>query len=64
MPIQNCTENQVYVFPEKEMRGLSPSSYIHVSVSDLYIPRIGPIIFGCSKIDRPILEIYKSLTDI
>jgi hypothetical protein len=21
-------------------------------------------IFGCSKIDRPILEIYKSLTDI
>ncbi len=41
----------------------SPNSYIHMSVSDLYILRMGHI-FGCSKIDRPILEIYKSLTDI
>jgi hypothetical protein len=24
------------------MRGLSPNFYIHVSVNDLYIPRIGP----------------------
>jgi hypothetical protein len=38
----HCPENQIYVFPEKELRGLSPNSYIHVSVSDLYIPRIGP----------------------
>ncbi len=29
------------MFLEKELRGLSPSSYIHVSVSDLYIPMIG-----------------------
>jgi hypothetical protein len=34
----------IYVFPEKG-RGLSPNSYIHVSVSDLYIPRIGPHIW-------------------
>jgi hypothetical protein len=39
------------------------SFHIHVSVSDLYIPRIGlPIC--CSKVGRPILGIYKSLTDI
>jgi hypothetical protein len=38
----HCSENPIYVFPEKELRGLSPKSYIHVSVSDLYIPRIGP----------------------
>jgi hypothetical protein len=28
------------IFPEKELRGLSPNSYIPVSVSDLYIPTI------------------------
>ncbi len=27
------------------LRGLSPNFHIHVSVSDLYIPRIGPHIF-------------------
>jgi hypothetical protein len=32
-----------------------PNSYIHVSVSDLYILRIGPP-FDCSKIDRLIWE--------
>ncbi len=37
----HCTENPFYVFPEMELRDLVPSSYIHVSVSDLYIPRIG-----------------------
>jgi hypothetical protein len=52
----HCINNPIYVFPEKELRGLRPNSYIHVSV-------IGPQ-FGCSKIDRPILEICKSLTDI
>jgi hypothetical protein len=38
-------ENPIYVFLEKELHGLSPKSYIHVSVSDLYIPRIGPHIW-------------------
>ncbi len=33
------------MFPEKELRGLSPNFHILVSVSDLYIPRIGPPIF-------------------
>jgi hypothetical protein len=35
----------MYVFPEKELRGLSPNFHIHVSVSDLYIPRNGPPTF-------------------
>jgi hypothetical protein len=34
-------ENPVSIFPEKELRGLSPNFHIHVSVSDLYIARIG-----------------------
>jgi hypothetical protein len=35
------TENLKQIFPGKELRGYSPNSYIHVSVSDLYIPLIG-----------------------
>jgi hypothetical protein len=31
--------------PRKELRGLSPNFYIHVSLSDLFIPTIGPPIF-------------------
>jgi hypothetical protein len=41
----HCNENPIYVSPEKELHGLSPNFHIHVSVSDLYIPRIGPHIF-------------------
>jgi hypothetical protein len=38
-----------------------PYSYIHVSMSDLYIPRIGPHIWlQQNTVDRPILEIYFS----
>jgi hypothetical protein len=40
-----CNENPIYVFPEKELRGLSLNFYIHVSVSDLYNPWISPHIF-------------------
>ncbi len=29
------------IFPEKELRGYSTNSYIHVTVSDLYAPLIG-----------------------
>jgi hypothetical protein len=36
-----CIENPIYVFPEMKLRGLVPNSYIHVYVSDLYIPKIG-----------------------
>jgi hypothetical protein len=38
----HCNENPVYVFLSWELRCLSPDSHIHVSVSDLCIPRIGP----------------------
>jgi hypothetical protein len=33
---KHCNENPIYVFPEKELRGLSPNFQIHVSVSDSY----------------------------
>ncbi len=63
----HCNENPIYVFLFWEMRtrSLNPNFHIHVSLPDLYIPRIGPhTVFNCSKIDKPILEIYKSLTDM
>ncbi len=34
------TENSKHIFPEMKLRGLSPDSYIYVSVSDLYISTI------------------------
>ncbi len=37
----HCTENPIYVLPEMKLRDLVSSSYIHVTVSDLYIPMIG-----------------------
>jgi hypothetical protein len=58
----HCNKNPIYVFLLWEMRGLSPYFYIHVSVSDLYIPRIGPHI-SCSRIGRSFVGIYKSLTE-
>jgi hypothetical protein len=42
---RDITEKLKQIFPEKELRSLSPNFHIHVSVSDLYIPRIGPHIF-------------------
>jgi hypothetical protein len=41
-PTTHCNENPIYVFPEKELCGLSPNFHIYVSVSNLYIARIGP----------------------
>jgi hypothetical protein len=38
-----------------KLRGPIPNFYIYVSVSDLYIPRIGLHIIGCSKIGGQIL---------
>jgi hypothetical protein len=35
------TENSRKIFPEKELRGLSPDFHIHMSVSELYITMIG-----------------------
>jgi hypothetical protein len=37
----HCKRDQIYVFPEMKLRGLVPNSYIHVSVSDSYVPTIG-----------------------
>ncbi len=58
----HCNGNNVYIFLFWELRGLSPNFHILVSVSVLYIPRIGPHISSNRK-GRPIVEIYNSLTD-
>jgi hypothetical protein len=41
-PYPHCKENSIYVYLFWELRDLSPNFYIHVSVSDLYIPKNGP----------------------
>ena len=38
----HCNENLIYVLLFWELCDLSPNFHINVSVSDLYIPRIGP----------------------
>ncbi len=38
----HCIEDPIHVFPKMKLCGLSPHFHIHVSVSDLYIPSIGP----------------------
>ena len=38
----HCKEDPIYVFQEMKLRGLVPNFHIHVSVSNLYIPRIDP----------------------
>ncbi len=57
----------IYVFPEMKQffpkqnyNVLSPSSYTHLSVRDLYIPGL-VCLFCCREICGPILGIYKSL---
>jgi hypothetical protein len=41
-PLQrHCTEIWKIIFPERKLRDLSPTFYIHLSVGDLYIPTIG-----------------------
>jgi hypothetical protein len=60
----------IYVFPEMKLlfpkqnyNVLSPSSYTHISVRDLYFfPRL-VYPFCCREICGPILGIYKSITD-
>jgi hypothetical protein len=44
-----------YVFLFWELRWLSTNFHIHVSVSDLYIPRIGPHI-SCSRIGKEYIK--------
>ncbi len=58
----HCKEVSIYVFPEKELRkkkrSLSTNFRIHVFVSDLYIPTIGPPIFlqQNRQTDRALLQ--------
>jgi hypothetical protein len=47
---------------QSQNRGLSPNFHIHVSVSELYIPRMGLSVL-LEEICRLILGIYKSLED-
>ncbi len=63
LQVTHWTENPIYLFPEKELPGLGPNSYIHMKVSDIYCPRIGPHIW-LQQNRQTDLEIYKSLTDI
>ncbi len=61
-PQRHNTENSKQVFPGKELRGYSPYSYIHVSVSDLYIPLIGlPVLLQENRWAER--GKYRSLTD-
>ncbi len=39
--VRHNNENSQQMFPEKELRGHSLGSYIHVPVSDLYTPTTG-----------------------
>ncbi len=59
----HCKEISIYVFPEKGLRGISPNFHIRVSVSDLYIPTIGPPIFLQLQNRQTDFGIYKSLTE-
>ncbi len=58
----HCTENSKQIFQEMKLRGLVSNFYIHVSVSDLYIPTIGPQT-QYRKIGGPVMWIYKLITD-
>jgi hypothetical protein len=52
----HCNENPIYVFLFWELRG--PTFHIHMSVSGLYTVFLESVrIYGCSKIDKPFLEI-------
>ncbi len=51
------SENLKQIFPEMELRGLSPNSYIDVTLSDSWIPTIVLPILP-HKICRPIMGIY------
>ncbi len=46
------TENWKQIFPEKELHGHNHNFYIHVSVSDLYIPTIDLHTVGAESLCR------------
>ncbi len=59
----HCNGNSVYIYLFWEYRGLSTNFHIHVSLSDLYIPRIS-LHISSSRTGRPTVGIYNSLTDM
>ncbi len=59
----HCKEISIYVFLEKELRGLSSPFHIHVPVSDFYIPTIGPIFLQQNMQIDAMVGIYKSHTE-
>ncbi len=61
-PHLHCNGNSVYISLFWELRGLSPNFHIHMSVNDLYIPRIGPHI-SSSRNGSSVVGIYNSLTE-
>jgi hypothetical protein len=57
------TKNIKQIFPEEELRGLSPNYHIHVSVSVLHIPTIGQDYSAAGKyVDRSWEYINRSHT--
>ncbi len=60
--LPHCNGNSVYIFLFQEQHGLSPNFHTHVSLNDLYIPRIS-LHISSSRRGRPIVGIYNSLTD-
>jgi hypothetical protein len=61
--LTHCNESLIHVFPEKELRGASVPVSTFVCLWAIYI-FLGLVhIFSGRRIGRPILGIYKSLTD-
>ncbi len=58
----HCKEDTDLCIPRNELRGFVPSFHIHVPVSDLYIPTIGPPVL-LQQQGRSIVGIHKLLTD-
>jgi hypothetical protein len=58
----HCPEKSKQIFPKIKLCSLIPNFYLHVSVSDLYIPTIGQKTLYI-KIGGPSVGIHKWLID-
>jgi hypothetical protein len=56
----HCTENWKQIFPKMKLCGLVPTFCIHISVSDLYIPKISPPTLLFAFVDRSWDYIHRS----
>jgi hypothetical protein len=59
-------QDPIYVFPELKLPCVFPNFHIHISVSDLYIPIIGPPIFlqQNSQTDRGSIQIAQRYMNV